>query len=419
MPALGVAQGGFLPNAWVWGGVLPAWAAAVALVLRDRPGALRRAWVWLACGLGLLGWTLASALWSVEPAQSILEARRTVVYVAFALALVVLAQRLPTQTLVAATHAAISVLIVYSLARYLLEARVPHYPEGYLLSQPLGYSNAVGILAAIGALLALERTVGGGSRWTRAAAAASVPLLLLAVELSRSRASWLAFALGVATLVVLHSAPLVFLRPVTALLPPVAVLLWVGHHSALATAATPRWSGSLVAVVSLGAAAIAAGAGVLRPPTTLRTRRVPHRWLVIAALCGSAAAAAAWVARSNGGDPRSAYFRVAWHEYLGHPLLGSGAGTFGRFWVLSGLSAKWGGALDAHSLYLEILAELGPIGLLLLLGFLLYPVLRLRSSLSVPGVPAAAAATLAFLVHSGLDWDWEMPAVVTAGLACA
>jgi hypothetical protein len=24
----------------------------------------------------------------------------------------------------------------------------------------------------------------------------------------------------------------------------------------------------------------------------------------------------------------------------------------------------------------------------------------------------------AFLVHAGLDWDWELPAVVVAGLAC-
>ncbi len=28
------------------------------------------------------------------------------------------------------------------------------------------------------------------------------------------------------------------------------------------------------------------------------------------------------------------------------------------------------------------------------------------------------AAYTAFLVHAGLDWDWEMPAVVVAGLSC-
>jgi hypothetical protein len=36
----------------------------------------------------------------------------------------------------------------------------------------------------------------------------------------------------------------------------------------------------------------------------------------------------------------------------------------------------------------------------------------------VPGVPAAAGAAVAFLVHAGVDWDWELPAVVVAGLCC-
>jgi hypothetical protein len=31
---------------------------------------------------------------------------------------------------------------------------------------------------------------------------------------------------------------------------------------------------------------------------------------------------------------------------------------------------------------------------------------------------AAAGAYVAFLFHAGVDWDWEMPAVTVAGLAC-
>ena len=34
-------------------------------------------------------------------------------------------------------------------------------------------------------------------------------------------------------------------------------------------------------------------------------------------------------------------------------------------------------------------------------------------------MPAAAAAYSAFLFHAGVDWDWEMPVVVVAALACA
>jgi hypothetical protein len=117
-------------------------------------------------------------------------------------------------------------------------------------------------------------------------------------------------------------------------------------------------------------------------------------------------------------QPRSSYYHVAWHEYLAHPLLGSGAGTFGHYWLQSGRVTQWGGALDAHSLYLETLAELGPVGLCLVLGLFLYPLRRVVSQRRLPAVPAAAGAAVAFLVHAGLDWDWELPAVVVAGLAC-
>jgi hypothetical protein len=30
----------------------------------------------------------------------------------------------------------------------------------------------------------------------------------------------------------------------------------------------------------------------------------------------------------------------------------------------------------------------------------------------------AVATYTAFLIHAGLDWDWEMPAVIVAGLCC-
>jgi len=33
-------------------------------------------------------------------------------------------------------------------------------------------------------------------------------------------------------------------------------------------------------------------------------------------------------------------------------------------------------------------------------------------------VAAAAAGYSAYLVHAGLDWDWEYPVVTLAGLAC-
>jgi hypothetical protein len=38
---------------------------------------------------------------------------------------------------------------------------------------------------------------------------------------------------------------------------------------------------------------------------------------------------------------------------------------------------------------------------------------------SDPFASAAAGAYVAFLAHAALDWDWEMPTVTLAALACA
>ena len=104
--ALGAVRGGFQPDAWVWAGALAAWACALALVVRHDPGALRRAWLWGAASGLLLLWTLASALWSVHAAQSVLEARRMLLFAAVVLASLLLARHDAPRLLVPATHIA-------------------------------------------------------------------------------------------------------------------------------------------------------------------------------------------------------------------------------------------------------------------------------------------------------------------------
>ena len=74
---------------------------------------------------------------------------------------------------------------------------------------------------------------------------------------------------------------------------------------------------------------------------------------------------------------------------------------------------------DAHSLYLETLAELGPLGLGLLLAVLGAPVVAAIRSRRHVLVPTALAAYVAYLAHAGIDWDWELPAVTLAALLCA
>jgi hypothetical protein len=418
VPALGVFQGGFRPDTWVWAGALAAWAAALGVVMSDRGGALRATWPWLAAGGALLLWTLASALWSAEPQQSVLEARRTLVYVAVVLALLVLARSHATQTLVVATHVAITALLTYALLRYLFGARPLRAFEGYTITQPLGYANAVGILAALGILLALTAAVDRRAA-RRAWAAATVPLLALALTFSESYASWLALGLGTFVVAILAPRKWLLARTLALLAVPSLPLIWLGRYSHYADYTSPRVGGTALAAAA-AAAAIAAGilaavAGV--PLSSPRASRRPGA-LAVAVTLAVVVGAAVAIAAGGSRQPRSSYYHVAWHEYLAHPWLGSGAGTFGRYWLHSGLVTSRGGALDAHSLYLETLAELGPLGLLLVVAFLLYPLRRAIASRNTPGVPAACGAAVAFLVHVGFDWDWEMPVVVVAGIAC-
>ena len=68
---------------------------------------------------------------------------------------------------------------------------------------------------------------------------------------------------------------------------------------------------------------------------------------------------------------------------------------------------------DAHTLYLETLAETGPVGLafvVLLLGSLAVGTVRSRSPLAA----VAFGACVAYSLHAAADWDWEQPALLLA-----
>src|SRR5215218_2314165 len=64
------------------------------------------------------------------------------------------------------------------------------------------------------------------------------------------------------------------------------------------------------------------------------------------------------------GSYRVDLWRVALDDYADHPVVGSGSGSYEHYWNEHRPFAHQ--VRDAHSLYLEVLAELGPIGLALL-----------------------------------------------------
>jgi hypothetical protein len=243
-----------------------------------------------------------------------------------------------------------------------------------------------------------------------------MPLLAAALVFSQSTASYLALGVGLAVTALLSPAIVRLLASGAIVAPAAAVAAALALYSRRADVAEPRISGAVLVTLLLACAGVAALAVArIRPPDSRAHSRNVRR-AVLAVVLVLALGGAAAVARSGASGPRASYFHVAWHDQvLAHPLLG----TFGQYWARSGMALDAGGALDAHSLYLETLAELGPLGLLFLAAMLLAPLRGVIRHRCAPHVPAAAGAYVAFLVHAGLDWDWEMPAVVVAALCCA
>ena len=360
-------QGGFFPHTWPWAAL--AFAAVAALILiGTMPLRATGAQLVLVAGLAALtAWTALSSLWSSEPGTSLHESVRTPIYLAAALAFVALAGAGGRAGLLVGVACGSTAIAAYSLADRALHGIHQADQQGGLLEYPLGYANALGVLCAIGLVLvvvlglsaagrALPRPVPGTGSWARVGLGAS---LAAAVVL-------------VAALVRTNSN-----GSVVAAVAGVAV--------ALAFSRERRWgaiAAGLVAI-SLGAISVATAFGA---PGSLSAR----------------------------GD----YWHVAWIAASHHPVVGDGAGTYDLAWAGYGDVARFGGVLDAHSLYLEMLAELGAAGLLLTLTLVAPVVGALRSTRRTPVGVAALAGSVTFLVHAGLDWDWEMPAVTVAGLVC-
>jgi hypothetical protein len=122
------------------------------------------------------------------------------------------------------------------------------------------------------------------------------------------------------------------------------------------------------------------------------------------------------------GGTREELWSSALHAFGSNPLLGIGPGTFDLWWSQHTSSRIV--TRDAHSLYLETLAELGVPGFLMLLAFLGFALsagLRgVRSAVRPAQIAAGTTMVAAFLVfaaQAGIDWMWESTAVAVLGLA--
>jgi O-antigen ligase len=411
--ALAFDDGGYFAPAWGWGALALFWVAGLALFLRDRFSFGRLELATLGAFAGFATWVALSSTWSSSTERSILEAQRDLVYLGGLLAVLLVARRRPVAELLVAVCGAALVTSAFGLTDFFFSSA---REAGARLSEPLGYPNALGLVAAIGLLLTTSFAAHAGSRLRRALAAACIVVFVLTIFFTYSRGTWIALAVGLGAMLVVDPRRFALLRTVAAVAPVVGVAVWLGAR---------MHEGYLLALATVLLAAAAALA------TVAERRIAPGRRVTIAAaavllallLTVPAAAIARYGSRpASGHHParfsgRAPLWHQAWRDWEGHRALGSGAGTFEPFWLAHRRTSAY--ARDAHSLYLETLAELGPLGLALLATTLVLPLLVVTRVRFHPFVPAALGAYIAFLVHAAGDWDWEMPAATLLGLFCA
>ncbi|TML65650.1 MAG: hypothetical protein E6G14_16150 [Actinobacteria bacterium] len=367
---------------------------------------------------------------------------------------VVVASARTHRSLLGGVTAAIVLVSTYSLATRLFPERLGRFDAiaGYRLSVPVGYWNALGIFAAMGVLLAFGFAVRGLQPIARAVAGASTVPLTATLYFTYSRGAWVALAFGALAMLALDTRRLQLLGAFLLIAPPAAVGVWLAsrfealtNRGSTLAAASPDGHRLALLLAFLSICAIAATVVLSSLAKRLKPQRTARMVLGIAiigavvglllgifARYGSpstlarraydsfSAPAPAIPTNLNkrlfvlSGGQRVPQWKVAWHDVKAHPWLGSGAGSYHAYWLQRRPIAA--PVLDAHSLYLETLAEMGPVGLALVVGALLMPIIAAVRTRHRSLVAPAFGTYCAYLLHAGVDWDWEMLAVTAVAV---
>jgi tetratricopeptide (TPR) repeat protein len=441
--AVAVDNGGYFPSSWGWAALGFLWIGALA-VGRLR-GDLRTA-VSAAAFLAFLGWIWLSSIWAPAPTVSIREGEHALVLVAGVLAALALLRRCQLSMFVLGLVCSIGAVCGYGLFARLFPHRLSADDiSGYRLTVPIGSWNALGVYAAIGIVLAVG-LIARDQRWTRAVAATTLPILATSLYFTYSRGALVALAVGLFITFALDTRRTQWLLT---LLPAAGV-------AAVAVVVASRSPGLTTVGASLHQASIdghrlaillivlcPCSGALARSRVVPNPRQMVERWmtaivsaaLIAALLLGIAAAGGPVAIRdkftaappathgqlnkrllSVSGTYRAPLWSLALHEYESHPVLGAGSGSYEAYYLEH--RTRPDKVKNAHNLYLETLAELGPLGLALLLVALLTPLYAAVRARRHVFVPALAGAYVAFLVHVAVDWDWQVTAVALTGLFC-
>jgi O-antigen ligase len=452
------------------GGLLVALAFA-----REHSGRVRIFGAGAAMALfALAAYSALSVNWSIAPADSWLEANRTLAYAAAfagAIALVRLSAG-RWRSVLAGVLLATLVLSGYAVASKIAPATLDASDTYARLSVPFGYWNAVGLTAALGIAPALWLGARrDGHAVLGALAAPALCVLLVVLVLSYSRGAVLAALLGVAfwfAFVPLRLRALSVLA--IGALAAAAVLAWTFAQPALSddyVALAARGSaGHRLGLVLVAALAVAFLAALMlrfvrdrNPLSAILRRRIAIVALIALALVPVAGiGAAAHSSRglfgsiSHGwhelttpnaqqpsnsasrltatGSMQALYWSYALDVFDAHPLIGAGDGAYAvaheRY--MTGPAQ----ALNAHSYIFQTLADLGLLGLALSLAVAIgWGIAAVRAaapfrrravggeSAERIGLLTLIAVVIVFAVHSSIDWTYFVPGDALIALLAA
>jgi hypothetical protein len=448
------SDGAYFSQSWGWV-ALAFLVPSTVLVILGRGSAPGRLRTTFAAAIGALGvWIALSTIWSISVPASAREVERLLVYASVAIGVALVLRRGDGRGVTIGTFVGVTLATIYGLATRLFPDRFDAAIDSFnatRLAEPLGYWNAFGLVTAIGVILGVALVAHLRTRVSAVVGGACIPLFVVALYLSFSRGSWVALFFGLAAWVALDPRRITVLWSLFALVAPSAVGVAIAsRQDALTTDNVPAvdvareghrlaWILVVLVVVSgmLGWAAQRIARAV---PTTPRVRRGASVWLaavtvaagVVALLAVGGPVSAVTDLRdrfeaglalesslnerlfSISGTGRARTIEVAWDAGLDHPFIGTGAGTFELHWYQQRPVAT--PVRDAHSLYAETFGEVGLVGLALLVAALVVPVVAAIRSRRSRFVAPAAAAYLAWVAASGLDWHWEMVGLSTTAL---
>jgi hypothetical protein len=453
--AISVDNGGYFPTAWGWAALGLFWLAGLAFVWVAAVEAGLLELLLVGALTAFAGWSALALIWTRDVTQSMVELERTLAYVAGLIAFLLIVRRRSVVWLLGGVLIAIVAVATYSLATRLFPERLGTFDPvtGYRLAEPVGYWNALGILVGLGALLALGFAARSTTLFRRALAGASTVVLITTLYFAFGRAVWVAFGVAIAIALLLDPRRLQLVVTILALAPGCAVSVAIAarsdaltHTNAVLSEASREGHRLAVAVLLL---AIASGALIALVAFVERRwkpgaayRRAFGAALALAGVAAAfavfASAGAPWTVANRAydrftgpsptnepinlnerlftfqGNARREMWRAAWRDARQNPVLGSGPGTYEATWLKErdlALSVR-----DAHGLFIEQLAEVGSVGLALLVLALLLPLAAVRRSRRHPLGAIVCAAYLMFVLHAGVDWDWEVPVLTLTAI---